>query len=80
MLVLNGHKSHQLVKFKLYCKDYNIIPICLPPHSSYITQLLNIRYFSVLKRAYGDQINLFTRAHINNITKPEFFLAFYKAY
>jgi hypothetical protein len=34
--------------------------------------------FSVLKRAYGKEIDTFIRTHINHITKVEFFLA-YKA-
>jgi hypothetical protein len=80
MLVLDGHESHQSVNFEAYCKDHNIIPICLPPHSSHITQPLDIGFFSVLKRAYGREINTFIRAHINHITKVEFFLAFYAAY
>jgi hypothetical protein len=80
MLVLDGHESHQSVDFEAYCKDHNIIPICLPPHSSHITQPLDVGFFSVLKRAYGREINMFIRAHINNITKVEFFLAFYAAY
>ena len=80
MLVLDGHESHQSVDFETYCKDHNIIPICLPPHSSHITQPLDVGFFSVLKRAYGREINTFIRAHINNITKVEFFLALHAAY
>ena len=80
MLVLDGHESHQSVEFELYCKEHNIIPLCLPPHSSHITQPLDVGVFSVLKRAYGQEINTFIRAHTNNITKVEFFLAFYAAY
>jgi hypothetical protein len=34
----------------------------------------------VLKRAYGRQIETFIKAHINHITKVEFFLAFTAAY
>jgi hypothetical protein len=34
----------------------------------------------VLKRAYGRQIETFIKAHINHITKVEFFLAFQTAY
>ena len=80
MLVLDGHESHQSVEFELYCKEHNIIPLCLPSHSSHITQPLDVGFFSVLKRAYGQEINTFIRAHINHITKVEFFLAFYAAY
>jgi hypothetical protein len=80
MLVLDGHKSHQSIDFMDYYKDHNIIPLYLPSHSSHITQPLDVRFFSVLKRAYGQEINTFIRAHINHITKVEFFLAFHAAY
>ena len=80
MLVLDGHESHQSAKFDEYCKLHNIITISLPPHSSHITQPLDVGVFSPLKRAYGRQIDLFIKAHINYITKVEFFLAYYAAY
>jgi hypothetical protein len=80
MLVLDGHESHQSVKFEEFCKTNNIITICLPAHSSYLTQLLNISCFSLLKKAYSKKIRLFIQVHINHITKVEFFLAFHAAY
>lgn len=80
MLVLDGHESHQSVEFETYCKDNNIIPICLPPHSSHLTQPLDVGLFGPLKRAYGKEIESFIRAHINHITKVEFFLALHAAY
>jgi hypothetical protein len=80
MLVLDGHESHQSVDFEAYCKEHNIVPICLPPHSSHITQPLDVGFFSPLKKAYGKEINMFIQAHINNITKIEFFLGFHAAY
>ena len=80
MLVLDGHKSHKSAEFQEYCKTHNIITLRLPPYSSYLTQLLNIGCFSVLKQAYGRQIKTFIKAYINYITKVEFFLAFTAAY
>ena len=52
MLVLDGHKSHELAVFQDYYKTNNIIPLCLPPYLFYLTQPLNIRCFSILKRIY----------------------------
>jgi DDE superfamily endonuclease len=80
MLVLDGHGSHQSVGFEDFCKHNNIIPICLPPHSSHLTQPLDVGFFSPLKKAYGKEIGIFIRAHINHITKVKFFLAFHAAY
>jgi hypothetical protein len=80
MLVLDGHESHESATFQEYCKANNIITLCLPPHSSHLTQPLDVGCFSVLKRMYGRQIETFIKAHINYITKVEFFLAFHAAY
>jgi DDE superfamily endonuclease/helix-turn-helix, Psq domain len=80
MLVLDGHESHESAEFQEYCKTHNIITLGLPPHSSHLTQPLDVGCFSVLKRAYGRQIETFIKAHINHITKVEFFLAFTAAY
>ena len=80
MLVLNRHKSHKSAEFQEYYKAYNIITLCLPPHSSHLTQPLDVGCFSVLKRAYGRQIETFIKAYINYIIKVEFFLAFKAAY
>jgi hypothetical protein len=80
MLVLDGHESHESAAFQEYCKAHNIITLGLPAHSSHLTQPLDVGCFSVLKRAYGRQIETFIKAHINHITKVEFFLAFKAAY
>lgn len=80
MLVLDGHESHELAAFQDYCKLYNIITLGLPPHSSHLTQPLDVGCFSPLKRAYGRQLEDFIRAHITHITKVEFFMAFKAAY
>ena len=76
ILVLDRHESHESAEFQEYYKAHNIITLGLPPYSSYLTQLLDVGCFSVLKRAYGRQIKTFIKAYINYITKVEFFLAF----
>ena len=80
MLVLDGHESHESVEFQEYCKSHNIITLGLPPHSSHLTQPLDVGCFSPLKRAYGRQIEGFMKAHINHITKVEFLMAFKQAH
>ena len=39
-----------------------------------MTQPLDVGIFSLLKCAYGDEINTFIRAYIKNISKVEFLL------
>ena len=36
LLVLDGHESQHLVEFEEYCKEYNIVTLCMPPHSSHL--------------------------------------------
>lgn len=80
MLVIDGHGSHLSAKFEEYAKGNGIITICLPAHSSHLTQPLDVGCFSVLKKRYGAEIDLFIKARITHITKPEFFLAFKSAF
>jgi hypothetical protein len=80
MIVLDGHESHLSARFEGFCKEKNIITLCLPAHSSHLTQPLDVGCFSVLKRSYGKEIESFIKAHINHITKPEFFIAFKAAH
>jgi DDE superfamily endonuclease/helix-turn-helix, Psq domain/Tc5 transposase DNA-binding domain len=80
MIVLDGHESHLSVPFEEFCKEKNIITLCLPAHSSHLTQPFDVGCFSVLKRAYGRELEDLIRAHINHITKLEFFIAFKAAH
>jgi len=80
MLVFNRYKNHESAEFQEYCKVHNIITLCLPPYFSYLTQLLDVRCFSILKQVYGREIKTFIKVYINYITKVEFFLAFKAAY
>jgi hypothetical protein len=80
LLVLDGHESHHSAEFEEYCKENNIITLCMPPHSSHLLQPLDVGCFSVLKRAYSREIEKMMRNHIHHITKPDFFLAFHAAF
>jgi len=52
MLIMDNHCSHISERFKLACFDAKIIPLYLPPHSSHVTQPLDIAGFGALKQAY----------------------------
>jgi hypothetical protein len=80
MLVLDGHESHVNAEFSNYCKEKDIIPLYLPPHSSHLTQPLDVGIFGPLKRAYSDQISRLIWRQITHITKDEFFPAFKAAF
>ena len=80
LLILDGHESHHSTDFELYCREHNIVTLCMPPHSSHILQPLDIGCFGPLKVAYGKQIEDLMRAHVTHITKEDFFPTFYAAY
>jgi len=80
LLILDGHESHHSTDFELYCKEQNIVTLCMPAHSSHKLQPLDVGCFGPLKRAYGKEIEGLMRAHITYIAKEDFLPAFYKAY
>ena len=51
----------------------------MPPHSSHLLQPLDIGYFSVLKRAYGQLVENQMRCGINHIDKLDFLAAYPQA-
>lgn len=62
LLILDGHESHSSVEFDQYCKEHDIITLCMPPHSSHLLQPLDVGCFGPLKRAYGKEIEEFVRS------------------
>tara|TARA_Y100000815_G_C13314319_1_gene489808 strand:+ start:263 stop:1768 length:1506 start_codon:yes stop_codon:yes gene_type:complete len=80
LLILDGHESHHSAGFEQYCKQHNIITICMPAHSSHILQPLDVGCFGPLKQAYGRQVEDLMRMHITHISKLEFLCAFRIAY
>jgi hypothetical protein len=80
LLILDGHESHHSDEFEEYCKENNIITLCMPPHSSHLLQPLDVGCFGPLKKAYGRQIENMMQAQITHITKDDFFPAFRTAF
>ena len=76
LLILDGHGSHLTPKFDEICERNNIIPICMPAHSSHLLQPLDIGCFAVLKRAYGQMVEMKMRLGINHIDKLDFLEAY----
>jgi hypothetical protein len=78
--VLDGYKSYVLVDFQRYCKENKIVTFCILVYLSHLLQLLDVGYFSSLKRVYDKEIEDLMRVHISYITKIEFFAAFKNAF
>lgn len=79
LLVLDRHGSHLTPQFDQLCADYDIIPICMPAHSSHLLQPLDIGCFAVLKRSYGGLVDQKMRLGINYIDKLDFLAAYPQA-
>lgn len=80
LLILDSHESHLSAQFQQYCKDNNIITLCMPGHSSHLLQPLDVGCFSPLRTAYSKQIEGLVRLRIHHITKLEFLPAFKEAF
>ena len=48
-LLVDGHTSHIDLQAAKFCNENHILLYCLPPHSSHITQPLDVGFFSPLK-------------------------------
>ncbi|KAF7566808.1 hypothetical protein PtrM4_151280 [Pyrenophora tritici-repentis] len=80
LLIIDGHDSRCSIEFQDYCKENNIIALCMPPHSSHLLQPLDVVPYSLLKRHYGDGISLLARSRIHHIDKETFLPAFKAAF
>ncbi|EED21622.1 conserved hypothetical protein [Talaromyces stipitatus ATCC 10500] len=79
MLILDGHGNHLTPQFDQICTENNIIPVCMPPHSSHLLQPLNVGCFAVLKRQYGRLVDQRVRLGFDHIDKYDFLTAFPEA-
>jgi hypothetical protein len=79
MLILDGHGSYLTVEFDRTCTENNIIPVCMPPHSSYLLQLLDVSCFAVIKWKYGQLVEQWMWLGFNYIDKIDFLTVFLEA-
>jgi hypothetical protein len=80
LLILDGHESHLNQDFKDYCIEHKILTLYMPPHSSHVLQLLNVVYFSPLKRKYSQRVRDLARQRVFYINKEGFLPAFRDAF
>ena len=79
LLILDGHGSHLTPEFDRICAENDIIPICMPAHSSHLLQPLDVGCFAVLKRSYSALVDQQTRCGVNHIDKLDFLAAYPRA-
>jgi hypothetical protein len=69
LLLIDGHENHRLIEFQDFCKDKKIVTLCMPPHSSYLFQPLNVGCFSPLERVCYAEINSWARYSNKQVEK-----------
>jgi hypothetical protein len=53
LLILDGHTSHVSYLVVKFCRDNNIILLCLPAHATALIQPLDVGVFSPLSKAWS---------------------------
>ena len=79
LLILDGHESHITWEFIAYAMSHKIICLCLPPHSSHVTQPLDVGIFSPYEGAYSKALAEAQREGITGIDKILFLEIFQTA-
>lgn len=71
LLIADGHGSHVTAPFIRFCIDHDILVLLLPPHSSHLTQPLDVGIFCPLKRRMSEELDKILRYGFSNIKKFE---------
>jgi len=80
VLICDGHDSHITGDFIAFCIDNNILLMILPPHSSHLTQPLDVGVFGPLKKHMSAEIEPLMRTGITRVQKVEWLTAFVAAH
>ena len=70
LLICDGHDSHITAKWIAHCMK-NIIFMVLPPHSSHLTQPLDVEVFSPLKTLIASEMEPLVSTEVHRILKAE---------
>lgn len=79
LLILDGHTSHCGDNFMVACAVNRIYLCCLPPHSSHISQPLDVGCFAVLKRKFRQLLEKFSYENVGAAVSKQIFLSCYSA-
>jgi len=80
LLICDGHDSHITASWIAHCMKNNIILMILPPHSSHLTQPLDVGVFSPLKRLMASAIEPLVSTELHRIMKAEWLSAYVEAH
>jgi hypothetical protein len=68
LLIMDGHGSHETADFMTFCFMHRIYLLRLPPHTSHLTQPLDVGCFAPLKHYYREGVREATREGATKIT------------
>ena len=71
LLIVDGHTTH----IDVDVKENGILLYCLLPHSSHITQPLDVGFFGALKTSWGKAVNKYKISHMGSSATKESFAA-----
>jgi len=80
LLICDGHDSHITAEWITHCMRNNIILMVLPPHSSHLTQPLDVGVFGPLKTCMASAIEPLISTELHRILKAEWLLAYVEAH
>jgi hypothetical protein len=80
LLICDGHDSHITASWIAHCMKNNIILMVLPPHSSHLTQPLDVSVFKPLKTLMASAIEPLVSTELHRILKAEWLSAFVEAH
>ena len=79
VLICDGHGSHVNADFIRHCREHDIVLLILPPHSSHLTQPLNVAVFGPLKKAMAVELQHIIHTEVLRIQKAEWMSAYVRA-
>jgi hypothetical protein len=79
VLICDGHGSHVTANFIRHCRENNIELLILPPHSSHITQPLDVAVFGPLKQFMAAELQKLIHTEIHRVQKAEWTCAYIRA-
>ena len=80
LLICDGHDSHITGEYIGHCMDNNIVLMILLPHSSHLTQPLDVGVFGALKKHMAAEIDPLIRTGVSRIQRVEWLTAFVAAH
>ena len=78
VLLVDGHRSHINLEISKFCLENRIFLYCLPPHSSHITQPLDVGFFKPLKAAWKKECERYKLANPGQFVSKQSFAKVFK--